>query len=415
VRPTFTAATAALLLIAALPAAPSAHGEANRIVARVNDRIATLYDYESRFEEALRRERELPDAAAERDQLVNEIARDVMRDIFEELLVLSRADQLEVNVTANEVTESIDRMRKANGLEDEQQFVAALAQSGITPEVLRAQFEQQIRFQRVIGREVYSEVKLEEEDLRRYYKDNIEEFREPEQVKLRAVVVLDDTGASPAAAATAETLAATLRSGTPLEEAIAPLPAGTVSNVIELGWVESGDLDSSLEAAVWSLAAGAWSPPTRGRGGIHLAQVVERRESTIPAFKDVEAEIRNRQERAAVNERMEGYLEELEKKSYLYLDPPPRAAGFRGEDGEASSGVDFPFVAPGTFAEQAGKKAKGGKGARGDGGPTEAEAAGAEETEIERGLEELEDDAPPEDDDLPEIEPDDLPEREPEA
>jgi hypothetical protein len=188
-----------------------------------------------------------------------------------------------------------------------------------------------------------------------------------------------------------------------------------VSNVIELGWVESGDLDSSLEAAVWSLAAGAWSAPTRGRGGIHLAQVVERRESTIPAFKDVEAEIRNRQERAAVNDRMEGYLEELEKKSYLYLDPPPRAAGFRGEDGEANSGVDFPFVAPGTFAEQAGKKGKGGKGARGDAGPTEAEAAGAEETEIERGLEELEEDAPPEDDDLPEIEPDDLPEDEPQA
>ena len=128
-----------------------------------------------------------------------------MRDMFEELLVLSRADQLEITVTANEVTESIDRMRKANQLEDDEQFRAALAQSGITPEQLRAQFEQQIRFQRVIGREVYSEVKLEEEDLRRYYKDHIEEFRQPEQVKVREVVVLDDTGASPAAEATART------------------------------------------------------------------------------------------------------------------------------------------------------------------------------------------------------------------
>jgi parvulin-like peptidyl-prolyl isomerase len=387
-------AAAGLLLGAALLVGPAADAEpANRIVARVNDRIATLYDYETRFEDALRRERDVPEDAAERDQLVSGLARDVMKDLFEELLILSRADQLEITVTANEVTEAIDRMRKANQLEDEEQFLAALAQSGITPEQLRAQFEQQIRFQRVIGREVYSEVKLEEEDLRRYYKDHIEEFREPEQVKLREVVVLDDTGASPAAAATADTLAATLGSGKSLEEAIAPLPPGTVSGTIELGWVESGDLDPALEAAVWSLAAGAWSGPTRGRGGIHLAQVLERRESTIPAFKDVEGEIRNRQERAAVNERMKGYLEELEKKSYLYLDPPPGAAGFRGADGEASTGVDFPFVAPGTFAEQEGKKGKGGKNAK----PTEAEAEGAEETEIERGLEELEDEAPPED------------------
>jgi parvulin-like peptidyl-prolyl isomerase len=391
-RTTAPTALAGLLLGAALLAGPAAHGEpANRIVARVNDRIATLYDYEVRFEDALRRERELPEDAAERDQFVNGLARDVMRDLFEELLVLSRADQLEINVTANEVTESIGRMRKANQLEDEQQFRDALAQSGITPEQLRAQFEQQIRFQRVIGREVYSEVKLEEEDLRRYYKDHIEEFREPEQVKLREVVVLDDSGSSPAAATTADSVAAALRSGKSLEEAIAPLPAGTVSGTIELGWVESGDLDPSLEAAVWSLAAGAWSSPTRGRGGIHLAQVLERRESTIPAFKDVEEEIRNRQERAAVNERMKGYLDELEKKSYLYLDPPPRAAGFRGAEGESSTGVDFPFVAPGTFAEQEGKKGKGAKNAK----PTEAEAEGAEETEIERGLEEIEEKAPP--------------------
>ncbi len=64
-----------------------------------------------------------------------------MRDLFEELLVLSRADQLEITVTANEVTEAINRMRKGNQLEDDEQFRAALAQSGLTPEMLRAQFE----------------------------------------------------------------------------------------------------------------------------------------------------------------------------------------------------------------------------------------------------------------------------------
>jgi hypothetical protein len=247
---------------------------------------------------------------------------------------------------------------------------------------------------------VYSEVKLEEEDLRRYYNDHIEEFREPEQVKVREVVVLDDTGASPAAKATADALAAALGSGKTLEDAVGALPAGTVSNTIELGWVEAGDLDPSLETAVWSLAAGAWSVPTPGRGGIHLAQVIERRESTIPAFKDVEGEIRNRQERAAVNERMKGYLADLEKKSYLYLDPPPRAAGFRGAEAEASTGVEFPFVVPGTI-DEATKKGKGGKGSK----ETEAEAEGAEETEIERGLEEIEENAAEKDDDLDEIEP----------
>ena len=120
-RPTL--ALAALLLSVVVLGVPAVHAEpANRIVARVNDRIATLYDYETRFEDAMRRERDVPEDAAERDQFVSGLARDVMRDLFEELLVLSRADQLEITVTANEVTEAIDRMRKANQLEDEEQF-----------------------------------------------------------------------------------------------------------------------------------------------------------------------------------------------------------------------------------------------------------------------------------------------------
>jgi parvulin-like peptidyl-prolyl isomerase len=391
----------------ALLGVPAVQAESsNRIVARVNDRIATLYDYEARFDDAMRRERDLPEEAGERDQFVSGIARDVMKDVFEELLVLSRADQLEITVTANEVTEAIDRMRKANQLEDDEQFRSALAQSGITPEQLRVQFEQQIRFQRVIGREVYQEVRLEEEDLRRYYKDHIEEFREPEQVKVREVVVLDDTGVSPSAATTADTLVQALRAGTPLEEAIAQFPSGTVSGVIELGWVVAGDLDSALQMAVWVLDPGAWSAPTRARGGVHIAQVIERRESTIPAFKDVEGEIRNRQERAAVNERMKGYLADLEKKSYLFLDPPPQAAGFRGAEGEATTGVEFPFVVPGTEPET--KKGKGK-----DSKTSEAEAEGAEEQEIERGLEEIEENAPSDDDAPEELAPPTSPARSP--
>lgn len=411
--------SAAFLVAGALLAVPASQAEpTNRIVARVNDRIATLYDYETRFEDAMRREREVPSDPGAREDFVRGVARDVMRDLFEELLVLSRADQLDITVTANEVTENIGKMRKANQLEEDEQFHAALAQSGITPEILRAQFESQIRFQRVIGREVYQEIQLEEEDLRRYYRDHIDEFRTPEQVKLREVVVLDDTGLSPVASTTADALAATLASGTPPEEAVAALPPGAASSVIQLGWVEQGDLDPALEKAAWTLAPNAWSPPTRARGGIHLVQLIERRESTIPAFKDVEGLIRQREQRARLDERMEGYLVELAKKSYLYLDPPPQAAGFRGGESESSTGIEFPFVVPSETATKDrdgggknGRKAKAGaeatEAAAEDAAAEtpatedavieeareEAEEAAdeaAEEEEVERGLEEIE-------------------------
>jgi peptidyl-prolyl cis-trans isomerase SurA len=395
------AAAAALLL-----AAPPARAEvSNRIIARVNDRIATLYDYEVRFEDAVRRSRDVPEDPTDRGQYLDQLARDVMKEVFEELLIMSRADQLAITVTEQEVTESIDRMREANGLEDEQQFREALAQSGMTPDLLRTQFEQQMRFQRVIGREVYSEIQLGEEDLRRYYKDHLEEFRQPEQIELREVVVLDDTGSSPSAASVAAGLALELSAGKPLEEAIADVGADVVSPVIELGWVEAGDLDPALRDAVWTLPAGEWSKATRGRGGVHVAQVIDRKESVIPSFKDVEAEIRTREERARLNVRMKEYLVELEKKSYLYLDPPPQAAGFRSSSGEAPGGTEFTLIAPADDAAGAGEAKDGEATVGADAAGDEDAAEAAEEGEIERDLEELEEETPPEDAPAPDAPP----------
>ena len=361
-RTSWIATVVAATLVAAVPAAADS---ANRIIARVNDRIATLYDFEVRLEDSLRRADDLPDDVSRRQEYLTELAREVMKELFEELLVLSRADQLGITVTASEVTDAIDRMRQANGLENDQEFRQALAQSGLEPEQLRSQFEQQMRFQRVVGREVYSGVQMEEEDLRRYYRDHLEEFRQPEQVKLREIVVLDDTGNDAAAEALAARLAEDLAGGKTLEDAIAEAAPGKVSEVIELGWVESGDLAPALESAVWTLESGAWSEPTRARGGVHLAQVIERRESVIPSFKEVEAEIRAREERARLNERLKSYLAELEQKAYLYLDPPPEAAGFRTASGETPLNVEFPLVAP---TDEAGAGNARGKGAEGPDG-----------------------------------------------
>jgi hypothetical protein len=178
-----------------------------------------------------------------------------------------------------------------------------------------------------------------------------------------------------------------------------------------VGWFESVDLVSVLRSAFWSLPAGCWSEPTGARGGVHVALVIERRESKIPAFKDVEAKIRSREERARLNERMKEYLAELERKSYLYLDPPVQAAGFRSSTGEAPGGNEFPLVAPDTAATGDGSVAAGDTAVDDTAvddtavDDTAADPEAAEEKEIERGLEEIEAETPPEDAPAPDAPP----------
>jgi foldase protein PrsA len=303
----------------------------NRIVLRVNDRIATFYDYQQRKAEMVRDIVRREQDQEERQRLLGQAGEVVFADLFRELLLDSRADQLAIEITDAQVDQSVAQLKQNFNIKNDQDFAAALAQSGMTEPQLRAQIKGNLRMQEVRGREVQSRVKVDEEDLRRYYRKNLEQFRQPEQVQLREVVVLEEGAAS---ADQRKTVAGEIRGkvkgGSSLADAVADLvKKNTTSAVIELGWVSPGDLDKNLESAVWKLPVGSLSDPVEARGGLHLVQVIDRRESRIPPFNEVSSVIQTREQERVYRDEVAKYMTELEKSSLIVANPPQEAAGFR--------------------------------------------------------------------------------------
>ena len=327
---------ASLTLILALALAPALVSTAraevlNRVVLRVNDQIATLYDYQQHREELVRDILHREQDSGERQRLLGQAGELAYADLFRELLLQSRADQLAVEVTDAQVEATIAQIKQNNNLKTDDDFKAALAQSGLTEAQLRAQIRKQLRVQEVRGREVQGRVKVDEEDLRRYYRKNLEQFRQPEQLQLREAVVLDD-GGLPAAdrQRVAAEIRAKVQGGASLADAVADsAKKGTTSNAIDLGWVSPGDLDKNLEAAVWKLPKGAVSEPVQARGGLHLVQVLDRRESRVPPFSEVQQAIQAREQERVFRQESAKYMVELEKKSLIVANPPAEAANYR--------------------------------------------------------------------------------------
>ena len=343
-----------LLFLIAL--SPVLHAEMlNRIVLRINDRVLTLRDYQLRREDMVREILRRVQDAEERQRLIGQAGETVFADMFRELLLESRADQLGVEIGEVQVDTAVAQLRESYNIKTDQEFAAALAQSGLTVQQMRAQLRNTLRVQEVRGREVASRVKVEEEDLRRYYRKNLEQFRQPEQAQLREVVVLEEGGASAEERTRiASEIRAKVAGGTPLTDAVAEYTTSEVtSNVIELGWVSPGDLDKNLETAVWKLPKGSVSEPVPARGGLHLVEVIDRRESRIPPFAEVSAAIQAREEERVFREEVAKYMAELEKKSLIVANPPEEATGFRRqlaatpvEEAEGLSGAPAPPGAP---------------------------------------------------------------------
>ena len=320
-----------LLLLLFAPAVLPAE-VVNRIVLRVNDQIATLNDYQDRRQEYVREITRREQDPEERQRLVQQAGEVAYAEMFQELLLRSRAEQLGIEVTEAQVDEAVGQLRENFQIKTDQEFKAALAQSGLTEPQLREQLRGTLRLQEVRGREIANRVKLDEEDLRRYYRKNIEQFRQPEQLQLREVVVLEEGGlpSDEERARVAGEIRQAVAAGKSLADAVADHAGkGVTSNAIELGWVTPGDLDPSLESAVWKLPKGAVSEPVQARGGLHLVQVIDRRESRIPQFNEVADAIRQREQNRLFQEEWVKYLGELEKKSLIVATPPPDAAGYR--------------------------------------------------------------------------------------
>jgi peptidyl-prolyl cis-trans isomerase SurA len=304
--------------------------EVNRIVLRVNDRIATLYDYELAKQDrlAMLARTEMPEAR--KQEILATLGEAVMKDLFDEMLILSRADQLDIRVPEEEIDAAVEQTKASFGIETEEQFQSALISNQMTLESLREQIERNLVIRKVFGREVSPRIDLEEEDLRRYYQQHPEEFEVPARRQLREVVVLDS---SDLADAERNELARELRSkileGEGDETIATHEEQGLTTGWIDLGWVEVGDLDPQLEDALEGLEVGAVSKPTPARGGLHVLQVVEDRKATLKEFQEVRDQIRAREGDRLFQAEMEVYVRELEEKALIESYPPPDAAGFR--------------------------------------------------------------------------------------
>jgi parvulin-like peptidyl-prolyl isomerase len=320
------------VLVTALGAMPAAGqsepGRENRVVLRVNDRIVTLYEYQRALAVQIRDIRNAPGLTdLRRQELLGEAGQIIMKALFEEQLILSRADQLAVVVDESDVEEQIRGMWERAGIETEEQFQDALAQQGMREEDFRDQMRKQLRSNIVRGREVAPRVDVADEDLRRFYRDNEERFAIPERARFEEVVILEGVVPADRMAPLAALARTRLAAGTDAAEVVEGLGEGATA--VDVGWVTPGDLASELDAVAWDLQTGDVAEAVAARGGFHVLKMLEREPASVQPFEDVRDAIEREERGRLFDEEYLLYVEELADAAYIVERLPEEAMGYR--------------------------------------------------------------------------------------
>ena len=315
--------------LAAMPAAGQLEpGQENRVVLRVNDRIVTLYEYQRAVAEQIRQIRNAPGLTdPRRQELLGEVGRAIMKTMFEEQLILSRADQLAVVIDESDVEQQIRATWERFGIETEEQFRDALAQSGMREEDYRERTRIELRANIVRGREVAPRIDLADEDLRRFYRDNEERFAIPERARFEEVVILEGVVPADRMEPLASLARTRLTAGTEATEVVEGLGEGATA--VDVGWVTPGDLAAELDAVAWDLQPGDVADAVAARGGLHVLKMLEREPASVQPFEDVREAIEREERGRLFDEEYLLYVEELADAAYIVERLPEEAVGYR--------------------------------------------------------------------------------------
>ena len=314
------------IVLALAPAARAQEPEkVNEIVARVNNEIITLVDYQNAlrdFKEELGRQL-TGKTEAEINAEFDRLKPTVLSYMIDDLLLEQKAKELNIDCEAD-VNQRMKDIASQNGAANVLAFENELKKQGIDPEAARASIRKQCQQQSVIQREVLAPIyqRLNEKDKLDFYNRNKDAFKIPGEVTLSEIFLPLEGHTASEVDQRAKRLVVELRGGKSFAEAVQEnSPTGRASRAQngKLGAFKQGELKEDINAAISTLKPGDVTEPIRLQDGFQIIRLDELKPGTIRKFED--ADVQNAIGRAATMERAEEarkkFLERLRQDAFV--------------------------------------------------------------------------------------------------
>ena len=301
--------TAALVLVLALPVGAQT---INRIAAVVNDEIITTYQIEQEL-----RTLAPADLPPGRGPVVRQ---EVLDRLIEEALLQQRIRELGIKVGDDELEAAIQDVQRQNNL-TRPQLEEALRIQGMEFEEYKESLRTQVLRFKLLSREVQSKVEVSNEEVRDYFRENIDRYRENPSVRLSRISFPFPDRASrekiEAVRLRAEEAHARLLRGESFTNVLLSYSPGGEAEGGDMGRVEGSDLTPSFARAIRGLQEGEVSEPVETPHGIHLLQVTEVNPGRVRQFDSVKDEITVALKEKMTEERLKQWSKELRKNAHI--------------------------------------------------------------------------------------------------
>ena len=293
-------------------------GAANKIVAVVNDEVVTETDLDEPFASTID-ELKKEYSGDELKAKTEEARKELLTQMIENKLILQEAKKTNIAASDAEVDQRLRDVKSRFPSEDV--FYAELEKTGVSTEILKKRYRENIIMGKLVDHEVRGKVVVTPPEIENYYKKHAEELKAPESVHLRGIVLHIDPGSTEdTVKQKADDVVKLARDGRDFGELAKEYSQGAKAQESgDFGFVEKGQMREDFEKVIFVLKPGEVSDPIKTDTGYYIFKVDEKKESYVRPLPDARADIENIIFRDKAQKRYQDWIEKLKRDAFIQV------------------------------------------------------------------------------------------------
>jgi len=251
---------------------------------------------------------------------------DVLEQLVDRELLYQESKKFPSDQAAADVQAEFDKIKAR--FPDEDTFKKALASDNLTEDALKDLVGRQVSVRHYVEKEIGPKVKVSDEDVEKFYKENEDKFAMPEQVHCSHILIRTAEDAKPeekdAARKKAEELQVRCVSGedfAALAKEFSQDP-GSAPKGGDLGFFAKEQMVAPFAEAAFALKPDEVSPVVETRFGYHVIKLHERKDASKRGLDEVKEQIQGYLQTQALDQAVQAKVRELKADAKIDVVAP---------------------------------------------------------------------------------------------
>lgn len=248
-----------------------------------------------------------------------EMAReDILKQLIEDRLILSESKKQNIAVEEKEIDSRMESIKKSVGSEAELEKM--LNDQNLTLNELRDRYKEKIMIRKLIDQKVGARIIITPLEVKNFYNDHKEEFLQPEEIRLRSILIRPkpEQGGDAGALQVMRDIMKRLKEGCDFEglaKQYSDAPEASQGGL--MGYIKKGDLMPQIENVVFGMKEGDITGIIKSTLGYHVFKVEEKKERRMKELPEVRQDIEEYLYRSKANQKLKGWIDSLAKSAYI--------------------------------------------------------------------------------------------------